>query len=63
MSISNEERVQLVRSICGWLYSAGGDAGKMMLDAYYQISSEDAPHVRAVMLDLLESVRALYVSA
>lgn len=62
MSISDNERVQLVRIICGWLYDAGGDAGKMMLDAYYQISSENDPHVRAVMLDLLESVRASYVS-
>ena len=63
MSMSDNERVHLVRVICDWLYAAGGDAGKMMLDAYYQIYAENDPHVRAVMLDLLESVRASYVSA
>lgn len=63
MIVSNEERTLLVGIISVWLRQAGGDAGKMMLDAYYQVSSEKDPHVRGSMLDFLESIRASYVSS
>jgi hypothetical protein len=44
-------------------YASRGDAGAMMLDAYYLAVSETDPCVRECMLALLESVRIKYVTA
>lgn len=59
--MKNDERLYLVKLFSRQLSSAGSDAGRIMFDAYRQVSSETDPKVRATMLDFLECVRISYL--
>lgn len=63
VDLSEGEREVLARIVSSMLKNAGGDAGRLMFDAYYRICAETVPETRSLMLDFLEKVRISYVSS
>ncbi|MGA5922839.1 hypothetical protein ACPB3E_10530 [Escherichia coli] len=61
MPLNDEERNALAKAVASVLREPGSEAGKLMLDAYYQATAQSEPATRNMMIDFIEMVRINYV--